>query len=322
MTSLDVRRELRALCAATTLTGLTGLTGCGQASGDARPEESSPLLVASKAEVKAPDLARATADPEELVRAILLPHRSTARRLGAHRFRGEHRLRVSEHGKEIESLDETTAVELAANGDLHALYTNTRSYGRELYAVGGTIWVRPRWGKFHMRPPASPDEAARVADEIYGTLAADLELVGFSLKVTDGGAAEVAGRAAKKLRLALGPPRKKPAEADATRKWRDAVTVQALDGELALDAETGTLLDGRLATRVTFQREGRALEMLLESKHAVSDVGASISVAAPPEAESVTTPTRSHEFEERQQLLEGIAPPAPKAPVPGGEGPR
>jgi hypothetical protein len=100
------------------------------------------------------------------------------------------------------------------------------------------------------------------------------------------------------------------------KKWRNAITVQALDGELVLDAETGAVLTGRLATRLSFQRGGRAFEMILESSHAIDKIGGPVAVTPPPDAESVTTPLRSHEFEERQELLEGIAPPAAKAPVP------
>jgi hypothetical protein len=176
--------------------------------------------------------------------------------------------------------------------------------------------VRPRWGKFHRRPPAAPDEPLRVADEIFGSLAADLELVGFSLAVKDGGEAQAAGRKGRKIALALGSARPQLLHTEDGKKWRNAITVQALEGELVLDAETGAVLTGRLATRLSFQRGGRAFEMVLESSHAIDKIGGAVTVTPPPDAESVTTPLRSHEFEERQELLEGIAPPAAKAPLP------
>src|SRR5262245_46334166 len=71
----------------------------------------------------------------------------------AHRVAGASHVTVSEGGKPLESLDEQTLVEHDVRGVLHAVYTNSRDQGREIYFAGGTVWVRPRYGKFHRRPP-------------------------------------------------------------------------------------------------------------------------------------------------------------------------
>jgi hypothetical protein len=41
-----------------------------------------------------------------------------------------------------------------------------------------------------------------------------------------------------------------------------------------------------------------------------------VAVTPPADEESVATPERSTEFEDRQELLSGIAPPAKKSPTP------
>src|SRR5215510_4579739 len=124
----------------------------------------------------------AAVDPVDAF-AAALKHRER----GAQRFHGASRLVVVEEGRTVEDLEELAAVDQAANGDLHASYANSRDQGRELYATGGTIWVRPRYGKFHRRPPVAPDEAARTADDIYGAFAADFDLVAAAADLREGG---------------------------------------------------------------------------------------------------------------------------------------
>src|SRR5262249_12061639 len=200
---------------------------------------------------------------------------------------------VVEEGGTVEDVEELAAVDQAANGDLHASYANSRDQGRELYATGGTIWVRPRYGKFHRRPPVAPDEAARTADDIYGAFAADFDLVAAAADLREGGAASVAGRPARRGRLSRGGAA--PARRGAAG-WRAGAVVEALEGEAALDAATGALLEGKLSARVAFQRDGRSFELTLEAHHVVADVGGAIAIQPPGPEDSVATPGRSTEF--------------------------
>jgi hypothetical protein len=261
------------------------LIACGRAHGTAAP-------VAAEAAPPTPG--------ELMARAV---HQRVA---GAFRFQGHARATVLMEGKAAGDLDETAAVEQSAGGDLHARYINSHDQGRELYAVGGTVWVRPRYGKFHRRPPVAPEEAARAADDAAGAFAADFDLVAAAADVRDAGAATVAGRPARRLVLTLGPARP-PAQ---TGSWRDAATVEALDGEAALDAATGVLLEGKLTARVGFMRDGRRFQMLLDAQHAVSDLGAAVTISPPADADSAPTPERSTALADREELLDGLAAPA------------
>lgn len=206
------------------------------------------------------------------------------------------------------ALEEQALVEEAADGTVHALYTNSRGEGRELYAADGLLWLRPRYGKFHRRPPADADEAARTAAEIAGTFAAEFDLVAASADVHDAGTVTIAGRAAHRITLTRGQPRTH-APQRGPRAWRDQATIETVEGELALDDASGALLSGRLRAQVRFERDGHSLQLTLESTHEVTDLGAAIAVAVPSPDESVATPTRSTDLDDRDELLGGLAAP-------------
>ncbi len=293
--------------------------GCGKRKSGAA--ETSPLLHTSAPHDESVDVARAARDPEALRRALLRPHRAGTA-LGAHRFEATSKMHVSEAGAEVEALELSESIELGRDGSFHVVAKNSKDYGREAFFIPGhdgdvksaRLWIRPGFGKFHHRAPAEPDEPARLVDETFATLGADFDVVASAATVSDAGATTVAGRPAHKISLALGPARAHH-EAVAERKWREGVTVQALAGEVALDDATGLPLSGQLSARVTFVREGHTYEMTLEASHAVKDVGATIAITPPAPADSVETPGRAHDFEDREELLHGIAPPAKRGPA-------
>ena len=307
-----MKRSMRGLALAYVI---PSLIACGRSGGDG--SHASPLLHDPGAAKVSVDVGAAVKDPAGLATALALRHRDTARRLGAHRFHGTHAVTVTEDGKEIETLTEETSIELTAGGDLHALYKNSKDYGREAFSVAGTIWVRPLFGKFHRRPPTAPEEADEIADEIYGTFGADIDLC--ASEIAFAGPAEattVAGRPAERVRLQKGPARPRPPQSAPEKAWRDTVSVDSLTGEVALDRETGALLAGTLTARVSFARAGQRFSMDLKATHEISDVGGAVAVAAPAEGDSVGTPENSSEFDERHELLEGLAPPPRRAPTP------
>jgi hypothetical protein len=255
-------------------------------------------------------VARAAVDPSALLAAVQARHRDAG--LGAHRFHGTQRLVVTENGEIVEALDEDAVIEQAANGDLHATYTNSHEQGRELFGAGALVWVRQRYGKFHRRPPVEPDEAARAADDIYAAFGADVELVARAAAVSDGGTATIGGRSARRVAIAKGGART-TVPALGAQAWRAAAEVEALDGAVALDAATGALLEGKLSARVAFTRDGKRLTLQIDASHKIDDIGAAVAVEPPPAAESAPTPLRATDIEDREELLGGIAPPLRRA---------
>lgn len=271
------------------------------------------------------DVARAARDADELVRAALSPHHRAAAALGAHAVRATTRLEVREGDSTALELTVETAIEIDASGAFHAVSNNSRDYGREVFYTGGQLYLAPRYSKLHRRAPESPDEPQRILDDLAGELGAHLELLSRSLAVEDRGAVTHAGRAAQRIGLARAAKPRRPSGLPAGQArgpdeaWRDELVADAIEGEVILDSSTGAPLAGTVRGTVTFRRDDRVFAMTVSVVHAIERVGEAIAVAAPPEDRWVATPLRAREAEERDQLLQGMAPPARKsAPAPGG----
>jgi hypothetical protein len=295
---------------------LAAAAHCGR-SGEGRPDHELGGLVHSPNDQPAAiQLDRAVKDRGELVRAASLTHAQVSALIGPHQVRGRSRHEVREGTELVEELDDEIAIELDSEGRYHAILNNSKEYGREVFFAGGALYLRPRYGKYHRRAPVDDDEPDRLRSEIFGTVAAHLELLAPGLAVEDGGTAEVGGRAARLVKLSAGKASSPPRQSVSQRAWRESAVVQDVSGELALDAETGVPLRAQVKGAVSFQRDGRSFTMRLESEHQLSALG-KVAAISPPEPEKVVADIEQrHELEERESLLKGIAPPSRGAPTP------
>ncbi len=291
--------------------------GCGQ-SGDGRPDDELGGLVKDTAAAASTiDVDRAAKDVGELGRALGLGHDQVGALVGPHAAAGRSHVEVREGATPVEVLDDETAIQLDGKGNYHAVLSNSKEYGREVFFVDGWMYLRPRYGKYHKRKPADEAEPARVRGEIFGTVAAQFELLAAGVSISDGGKTEVHGRPARKVVIALGKEPARRSESLAQRKWRESAVVKEVAGEIALDEKTGAPLRASVRGTVAFQRDGRSFEMRLEASHELSAFGSVAPVAAPPAEETVADISQRHELAERDSLLQGIAPPARKPPTPG-----
>jgi hypothetical protein len=251
-------------------------------------------------------------DPAELGRALTAPHALVAAALGPHSLLIESRTIVTEGGTPQSELSDRVQLELGDQGSFHGVYTNSEDYGREAIFVGGKLYLRPRYQRWNGRAPETAGEAAEIRDKYFSAIGGTWDLVAPAVELIDRGAAQVAGRDGIKLELKLSAaPRENPREPLSQRRWRETRTIDALDGEVVLDAATGVPLAVKLTAAVTFQRDGRRFTMKLELDGKITALGA-VAIAAPPEAEVVVAPTRRHEVDDRDFLLRGIAPPLRK----------
>lgn len=298
-------------------TALAALAGCGR-SGDGRPDEELGGLVRDQAAATGKiDVEKAAKDRGELARAVALTHDQIGSLVGPHAMAGRSHVEVREGATPVEVLDDETAVQLDSKGNYHAVLSNSKEYGREVFFVDGWMYLRPRYGKYHKRRPADDAEPARVRGEIFGTVAAHFDLLSAGIAISDGGKTEVQGRPARKVVIATAKDLDKRKETLTQRKWREGAIVKEVAGEIALDEKTGVPLRASLRGTVAFQRDGRSFEMRLESSHELSAFGSVAVVAAPAAEETIDDITQRHELAERESLLQGIAPPAHKAPTPG-----
>jgi hypothetical protein len=298
------RFAVLALCAA----------ACGRARGV--QDQDLPGLVVEARKPEAPiDVDRATRDPAELGRALARPYRVVIAALGPHTAGVSSAITVDEGGHQVSELSDHAQIDNASATAFHAVYTNSADYGREAIFVDERLYLRPRYQRWHARDPESPDEPAELRDRYFEAIAATWDLLAPGAELADGGPLEVAGRHGRRIAIKrAAEPRDPPAEPIAQRKWRETRSIDAITGEIVLDTERGVPLAVKLDGAVGFTRDGKHFAMKVSVDSTLSGIGTSAAVAPPPASEVVTTPERRREVDDRDYLLQGIAPPLRRNP--------
>jgi hypothetical protein len=291
-----------------------GAMGCGRSEG-IPDEKLGGLVIAPKEKAKAIDLARAAKDPRELTRALALPYRDVIAALGPHTYSISTATTVEEAGKKLNELSDTTKIEIGAKGAFEALYNNSADYGREVMFIDGKLYLRPRYQRWHGRDPEHPDEPNQIRDSFFVPIAATWELLAPAAELSDLGTAQVAGHAGRKIAVKLSPnPGKPPEEPLSQRKWREKRSIEAVSGEIVLDADKAVPLSVKLAGTILFMRDGRRFTMKVSVEATASAIGQAVALTAPAPDQVVATPERLREVDDRDFLLQGIAPPLRRNP--------
>jgi hypothetical protein len=317
--SVTCRARGRASTAALAAAGLA-IAGACSGSGGVPDQELPGLVVAAAERDPAIDAAKAPKDPDALARAIATPHGTIAAALGAHKVVASSKVDVSEGARTVESLATDVTLEMAADGSYHATLDNSADSGRETIflaagtaggGAGGTLYLRPRYGTWHERAPNDDAEASHIVDELAGELPGHYELLARAVDVADKGAVTEAGRPAHLVALTLAAsPRKPVAQTLAQKAWRDTAVVEAASGEVVIDDKTGAVLRAQISGQVAFARDGRRFTMKVEARHRTEPLAAAPTVTPPAAEDVVATPERLREVDDRDFLLEGMAPQA------------
>ncbi len=298
--------------AAVAACALWAVASCGRAQG-VSDQELGGLVVETKVADKVIDLDAAGRDPVELGRALTRPYRTNVGALPAHTLTIAAKTTVEEAGKVTDDLSEATTLQLGDAGAFRGEYTNTADYGREIVFAGGKLYLRPRYQRWHVRAPETADEPAAQRDGFAQEIGATWDLFAPAAELTDLGPATVGGRTGRKIAVKLSAtPKANPPETIAQKKWREQRVIEELAGEVVLDADRGAPLSVKLTGTVAFQRDGRRFKMHVSVTSEVTAVGTVVAIAAPPEGEVVATPERLREVDDRDNLLQGIAPPIHK----------
>jgi hypothetical protein len=283
---------------------------CGS-SGGTSDKELEGLVVAEKPAPASIDLTKASRDAQTLAAVTALPWSRAATQLGDHRLVITTKSEVREGNAVLETLEDTTTIDLARDGSYRALYENKDDYGREVVFLGGKLYLRPRYARWHERAPETDNEPVEIRDQMASALGAHLAIYAHGLEVSDKGSVQEAGRAGHRLELKLAPsPKAAPKPTLTQHAWREGLTVEAAAGEVVLDDATGLPLKARLDATVAFVRDGKRLTMTLALSQSVAP--GAVAVAKPEDDQIVATPVRLREVDDRNLLLQGIAPPAGK----------
>ncbi|HEY1812938.1 MAG TPA: hypothetical protein VGG74_11365 [Kofleriaceae bacterium] len=291
---------------------------CGRSQGV--PDRDLGGLVNSPPKPGKVDLDAAAKEPAALGAALALPEHLIDAALGPHKTTIAMATHVTENGKAVTDLDDTTTIELGGSGAFHAAYANSADYGREVTylpargSAAAELFLRPRYQRWHGRAPEAPDEAEQILDSFAEPVFATWDLVAPGAELTDRGAVQVAGRSGRKIEIKpASSPRKPAAEPLPQRAWRETRTIDGLSGEIVLDAETGVPLSVKLSGTIGFTRDNRKFAMQVSVQSDVSGIGTIAAVAAPDSDDVVATPERLREVDDRDFLLQGIAPPLRKS---------
>ncbi len=249
------------------------------------------------------DVAAAMKSLAALAVPAAMPAHELASRSGGVVFDDKLSLRVRSEGREIETLDERARIQAGKQGDFTFSQENSRDLGRVVTSVGGKLYVQMRYGATIERRPEH-GEAARLLDDAGDLLPATFRLLEAFLEVTDGGAAEVAGRPVRKARLGLSKRPREVVSLGAQQAWRQRLQVASVEGEILLDAQTGLALGAHVEARYRFPREKSEAEASLILDRKVESVGQEPAIVAP--ADVVATPRRARYEPERRQLLRGL----------------
>jgi hypothetical protein len=294
--------------ALTSMLALLLSTSCRRSNG-VPDEKLGGLVVAPVVTEKAVSLDAAAKDPMELLRALQAP--LVAGKAGAKsvRFKESGSSIVSEAGAVVDKIDDESMIEIADSGSWHALYNNSGDNGRESIFDGKQLYLKPRYMRWHGRAPNDAEEPSQLLASYGQQVAADFDLLLPGAELIDGGVVQVAGRAARKISAKLAPsPRAATPETLPQRQWRSSRKVTAVDGEFVFDAETSLLLSAKIAGAVDFTREQRSFSMKVTVQRSSESTGSTFVISAPQASDVVATPERAREVDERDALLDGIAP--------------
>lgn len=287
-----------------------GAVACG-ASGGTSDKELEGLVVAEKPAPASVDLSKASRDAQTLAAVLALPWSRAANQLGDHRLIVTTQSEVREGSGVLETLDDTTTIDLARDGSYRAIYENKNDYGREVVFLGGKLYIRPRYARWHERAPETDTEAVEIRDQMASALGAQIGIYAHGIEVSDKGDVQEAGRAAHRLEIKLAPsPKAAPRPTLTQHAWREGLTVEAAAGEIVLDDATGLPLRARVEATVAFVRDGKRLTMKLGLEQSIAQ--GTVAIARPEDDQIVATPVRLREVDDRNFLLQGIAPPAGK----------
>jgi hypothetical protein len=308
-------RPSPALCAIALAAAVSATASGRSTSSGTSDKELEGLVVAPRPAPATVDLAKAGRDTQTLAAVLQLPWSRAAAQLGDHRIIITTQSEVREGNGVLETLDDTTAIDLAKDGTFRAIYENKNDYGREVVFLGGKLYLRPRYARWHERAPETDTEATELRDQMASALGAHVAIYAHGVEVSDKGQVQEAGRAGHRLELKLAPsPKAAPRPQLTQHAWREGLTVEAVAGEVVLDDATGLPLKARIDATVAFVRAGKRLTMRLAIQQSVTP--GTVAVPRPEDEQVVATPVRLREVDDRNFLLQGIAPPAGKGGAP------
>lgn len=241
--------------------------------------------------------ATAAGDPKEMERACLLDAPSAAALLRSFRLSGKSDYTMTRGRKKIR-LRETFDWRQAQNGDFATVLENAQGHGLETWWAGRRFMLRRRYGKVRERPTEGL-EHLRYPQDLFGAWASIYKLYRGRLQLRAAEKTSLGGRAAQRFEVSLAsapvtdlaerlPPH--PERMDLgdlkiltahRRAWRASAKPLVANGSIALDAETGVVLDVDFTGRLALPDKTEKAELTVALQWRMRDVGRPVEVKVP-----------------------------------------
>jgi hypothetical protein len=252
-----------------------------------------------------------------------MPYHRVAEGLGAHRMVCTTTLVTRLPSLPSREVKQEIQLAMNAQGHFRAAKNTDPQYGSEVVFAGDWLYPRLRYGKF-LRRRARPGEPLQIVDRLASVVPAYVGLLRPFMDIVPQGKEMRSGREAVRVKLVLSRAarRTRPPSGPA-QQWRRTVVAKSLEGMVVLDAKSGAPLQVELRASWSFHPPAPGplpatgipasidnstvgtMELTLATR--VSDVGNAVSIARPPEAETVDNP-RLIRPEIERQLLTGELP--------------
>ncbi len=250
------------------------------------------------------DPAHLDSSPEHIERVFGLSAAEAAEREGQHAWRA-HVEYVWTGGEKQISLDEDHELKFGTKGDFWVRLNDgdklgESKQGMELVRAQGKVFARSRFGHFRERD-RDRGAAEKYRDEVYGVLPTVYEFFDGRIALRPSGSSTVGGRTALKYAVALAdaapkhdagalPPEVFPKDGPDAHLQREmkldkSKQPRSIEGTIAVDAETGVVLEATLTgtIEVPADRGPKSVLNLKVDLH-VSDVNKDQGVAPPKDA--------------------------------------
>jgi hypothetical protein len=217
--------------------------------------------------------------PAEELDAALRPATlaSTIKKLPGAHWRGSALFRISPTGQEAAGVTTTTDLWLDRKGGYRLVENNDQDGGREVFLVGKELAVAIKPGKMIRRSAQEP-EPTRLFEEAVGAPWAAWETVRrFAAVERSAPGTFTFTRSAHPLTVAASL-----AETTPLRRWRDNVSVEALEGEARFDPQTGAPLAFTMKARFSAKRDDHVPltgELAVTTK--LDGIGSTANISAP-----------------------------------------
>ena len=244
----------------------------------------------------------------EVTRSLNNPHTAVFQALGAHQFTGSSTISIGSSQTTLENVESKTELKIDKGGQYFASLTNQKGYGRDVYFIKDTLYLRPGVGRYHKRLPNSKQEPVDIREQVFSDLTGYFEIFAPDVEFSASGEAVTAKRPVVVLAIAKKPtPTKRNKPLPPEKSWRNTISVTKIAGTVHIDKSSGVPLAVQFTGEATFKRGGQDLTMQVSYDHQLSNIGKEELLSLPKDAKVVSSELEASQISLRQERIDKLS---------------